>query len=111
MDKIPEIENAILSMTVQEQAVSGTPLGYKNVYKDIKFRELTAAQNADPNNEEPALISSIESGAGVSTGVKPGDATAAEKRKRAMNASALHDIREGRQDDPLEAWADVINDM
>lgn len=101
MDKIPEIENVILSMSVQDQALHGGPLGYKNIYKDIKLREITA----NPGNNVAALVPSVEGGAGVPTGAGGESSQKAEQRKRAMAASALKDIREGRQDDPLEAWA------
>ena len=100
MEKIPEIETAIMAMSVEDQAAHGGPLGYKNIYKDIKLREMTT----NPGNNVPALVPNVEGGAGVPTGVG-GQSEAASIRKRAMAASALKDIREGRQDDPLEAWA------
>jgi hypothetical protein len=102
MDKIPEIENAIMAMSVQDQAAYGGPLGYTNIYKDIKLREMTA--NPGGNNV-PALVPNVEGGAGVPTGAGGESSKRAEQRKRAMAASSLKDIREGMQDDPLEAWA------
>lgn len=107
MDKVGIVESEIIKLPPEQQAEYGTRVGYMSIYKGIKARELQA-QN--PNNPpEPALIPRIEGGIGSPTGLDGDVSKKADLRKKAMDASALKDIRDGIQPDPVRAWADYMN--
>lgn len=109
MDRVGEIESAIIALPPERQAEYGTPLGYMNIYKDIKTRELMAQQAG--GTPPPSLVPRTESGAGVSSGV---DGEASKKAKlfaAAKDASALKDIRDGKQVDPNEKWAQYFDSV
>jgi hypothetical protein len=107
MGRIGEVESAIMALPVERQAEYSTRLGYMNIYKDIKAREWQGANSGTP--PEAALIPRIEGGAGAPTGLDGDASKLATLRKKAMDASALKDVREGIQPDPVRAWADYMN--
>lgn len=103
VDKVAEIEMAIMALPVEEQAVHTTRIGYMNIYKGLKVRDLAAQQAG--STETPTLVPRTESGAGVPSGV---DGEASKNSKLFANAkesSAIKDIRDGRQVDPNVEWA------
>jgi hypothetical protein len=109
LDKVGEIENAILTLPPERQAEYGTPLGYMNIYKDIKAKEFQAQTPGEAPT--PSLVPRTESGTGVPSGV---DGEASKRVKlfaNAKEASSLKDIRDGRQVDPNAEWAKYFDSV
>ena len=66
--------------------------------------------SANPGSNEAALVPNVEGGAGVPSGAGGETSKKAELRKRAMDASRLNDVREGRQEDSTEIWGKYLEE-
>jgi hypothetical protein len=81
MEYVPKIEEAILSLSVEEQAQADTPQAFINLYKDLKIRDLKkgAPTRANPDERPKPKVSKIavESGSGGNSSVD--DKTAKDK--------------------------------
>jgi hypothetical protein len=68
MSYVPEIEQAILAMPIEEQVEYDNPQAFMNLYKDFKIRDLKTApkQRANPDERPKPKVSRIdvESGSG-----------------------------------------------
>lgn len=105
MSKIGEVESAIMNMSPEMQVQYGTPVGYKDVYKSIKIKEIQAS----PSQTNEVKVTPIESGGGVATGAEAASNSAYQNQMAKLKDSAARqDIRDWAGGDPVEEAAKLF---
>lgn len=108
MAKIPEIENAILSMAPEMQAEYGTSVGYMNIYKSLKFQEVQGGKSG-VDERATVTLTPIESGSGLATGADTSNNAEYQKQfGNLKDAAARQDIRDWNGGNPLEEAAKLL---
>jgi hypothetical protein len=71
MQYVPEIEQAILAMPIEEQVEYDNPQAFMNLYKDFKIRDLKKPPKTTPDERPKPKVSKVhvESGEGGNSGV------------------------------------------